>query len=232
LKQGESPEAVIVYYVTDEGVLETVSGQYNAATGSVDFATAHFSQYIIGYNKVTFDDVADSAWYAKAVGFLAARDITGGTDETNFSPNAKLTRGQFIVLLLKAFGVEAAEDGADNFADAGNAYYTGYLAAAKKLGIATGIGDNRFAPNEAISRQDLFTLLHRSLEIVDWSSAVQSGVTLSDFSDADTISEYARTALQSFVESGIVTGNGAKLNPKAITTRAEVAQVLYKLLSQ
>ncbi len=232
LKQGEAPEAVIVYYVTEEGELETVSGQFNAISGTVDFATTHFSQYIIGYNKVEFDDVVDTAWYAKAVGFLAARDITGGTDGSNFSPNAELTRGQFIVLLLKALGIEADESGADNFADAGNAYYTGYLAAAKKLGIATGIGDNRFAPNESISRQDLFTLLHRSLTIAGWTLDGQSNASIADFSDAEAITDYARTALQAFVENGVIAGSGSKLNPQANTTRAEVAQVLYKLLSK
>ena len=34
----------------------------------------------------------------------------------------------------------------DNFSDAGNTYYTGYLAAAKRLGITAGLGDNLLCP--------------------------------------------------------------------------------------
>ena len=52
----------------------------------------------------------------------------------NFSPESTLTRGQFIVLLLRAHGIAPAENSSENFADAGNTWYTGYLAAAKETG--------------------------------------------------------------------------------------------------
>ncbi|MFC5404394.1 S-layer homology domain-containing protein [Cohnella soli] len=232
LKAGENPESVVVYYVNDAGELETVRGQFNAATGTVNFSTKHFSQYIIAYNAVTFDDVAATSWYGKAVSYLAARDITGGTDDTHFSPNAALTRGQFIVLLLKAYGIQAAEAGADNFADAGNKYYTGYLAAAKKLGIATGIGDNQFAPDQSITRQELFTLLYRSLGLLGELPSGKTGATVSSYNDANQISVYAQEAIQSLVESGVISGSNDKLDPRSVTTRAQVAQVLYNLLSK
>nr|WP_245363576.1 S-layer homology domain-containing protein [Cohnella thailandensis] len=232
LKAGEAPEAIVVYYVTDEGELETVRGHYNAETGTVDFRTAHFSQYIVGYNPVSFADVPGSAWYSKAVGYLAARDIATGTDKGGFDPEGQVTRGQFIVLLLKAFGIQPEAAGAANFADAGDAYYTGYLAAAKKLGIATGVGDNLFAPNKTITRQELFTLLHRALEQLGELPAEKTGASLSSYADSGDIAGFAQEAFQSFVESGVVAGDGAKLDPKGITSRAEAAQVLYRLLSK
>jgi hypothetical protein len=40
-----------------------------------------------------FDDVADTAWYADAVTFCAARGITEGNRRNLFSPDATLTRG-------------------------------------------------------------------------------------------------------------------------------------------
>jgi len=232
LKAGEAPEAIVVYYVTDEGELETVRGHYNAATGTVDFRTAHFSPYIVGYNPVSFADVPGSAWYSKAVGYLAARDIAAGTDKGGFDPQGQVTRGQFIVLLLKAFGIQPETAGAANFADAGDAYYAGYLAAAKKLGIATGVGDNLFAPNKTVTRQELFTLLHRALEQLGELPVEKTGASLSSYADSGDIAGFAKEAFQSFVESGIVAGDGAKLNPKGITSRAEAAQVLYQLLSK
>ncbi|RKP50004.1 S-layer homology domain-containing protein [Cohnella endophytica] len=233
LKAGESPESVIIYYVTDEGELQTVRGHYNARTGTVDFTTTHFSQYIVGYNAIPFADVSGSSWYGKAVNYLAARDITGGTDSSHFSPDAALTRGQFIVLLLKAYGIQAADGGADNFADSGsNKYYTNYLAAAKKLGIATGVGDNRFAPDKAITRQELFTLLYRSLGLLGELPTEKTGATVGAYGDAGQIAGYAQSAVQALVESGVITGSNAKLNPKGVTTRAQAAQVLYNLLSK
>ncbi|WP_276326135.1 hypothetical protein [Pseudobacteroides cellulosolvens] len=42
-------------------------------------------------------------------------------------------------MMMRAYGIEPLEDVASNFSDSGNTYYTSYLAAAKKLGIANSI---------------------------------------------------------------------------------------------
>ncbi|MBJ6360186.1 S-layer homology domain-containing protein [Paenibacillus sp. GCM10012307] len=231
LKQGEVSDALIVYYVNDEGELEVVRGQYNPTTKAVEFKTTHFSQFIVGYNNISFSDVDPSAWYASAVTFLAAREITSGTDDSHFSPNAKLSRGQFIVLLLNAYGIKPDSEGASNFADAGNTYYTGYLAAAKRLGIANGLEDNKFAPNKDISRQELFTLLYRALDVLGERPAAQANAaSVESFADADAIPAYANEAFTGLVKAGVISGSNGKLLPGNATTRAEVAQVLYSLL--
>jgi hypothetical protein len=233
LQAGEDANAIIVYHLTDEGELQVVKGHYNKTTGAVEYSTVHFSQYIIGYNKVDFSDVSSASWYASAIHFLAARDITSGTDDTHFSPNASITRGQFIVLLLKAYGIEEDEAGASNFADAGNTYYTGYLAAAKRLGIANGFEGNRFAPDKTISRQELFTLLYRALDVLAELPAAQAGpASLSSFADAGKVADYAGEAFKALVEAGVISGSNGKLLPSNVSSRAEVAQVLYNLLSR
>ncbi|TYP69387.1 S-layer homology domain-containing protein [Paenibacillus methanolicus] len=183
-------------------------------------------------SAAAFEDVAASAWYSQAVNYLSARGITGGTDATHFSPNAELTRGAFIVLLLKAYGVEEAAAGADNFVDAGSAYYTGYLAAAKQLGIATGDSDNRFNPNQSITREQLFTLLYRTLKTLDQLPAPSTQATLASFGDANLVAGYAKEAVEALVSGGILTGSDGKLNPQGVTTRAQAAQVLYNLLAK
>ncbi|RAV19560.1 S-layer homology domain-containing protein [Paenibacillus contaminans] len=231
LQPGEDANAVIVYHVTEEGELHLIKGRYNAAAGAVEFQTEHFSQYIIGYNKISFTDVVPAAWFAPAVTYLAAREITSGTDENHFSPNANVTRGQFIVLLLNAYGIQPDAAGAVNFADAGNTYYTGHLAAAKRLGIANGLEENKFAPDQSISRQDLFTLLYRALSVLGELPAAQAGAaSVAGFADAADIAGYANEAFKALVEAGVISGNNGKLLPKDAASRAEVAQVLYNLL--
>ncbi|WP_438348519.1 S-layer homology domain-containing protein [Paenibacillus sp. FA6] len=232
LQAGEQQNSVIVYYINSAGGLEDVRGRYDSAKGSAHFVTTHFSQYIIGYNKVSFADVSDTSWYSNAVDFLAARSITSGTDANHYSPNATVTRGQFIVLVLKAYGIVPDDNPADNFADAGNTYYTNYLATAKRLEIATGSGNNQFKPNDQITRQELFTLLYRSLDVLGELPSDKTAVTISSFSDAGKIADYAREALQALVERGVVTGTSNKLNPQELTTRAQAAQVIYNLLSR
>lgn len=164
--------------------------------------------------------------------FIAARDITGGTGNGNYSPAAKLTRGEFIVMLMRAYGIEPAENPADNFADAGNTYYTGYLAAAKRLGISAGIGNNLYAPEKHITRQEMFTLLYNALKAIEQLPEGDSGKNLSDFTDAGDIASWANDAMTLLVKTGIAGGSNGALNPSGTTTRAEMAQVLYNLLGK
>ena len=227
---GEDPHALVVYYVNDLGKLQAVRGRYNQGTGTVTFITTHFSRYAVGYHMISFGDVADTDWYHDAVTFLSARGITAGTG-SGFAPGATLTRGQFLVMLMRAYGIDADETSADNFSDAGDTYYTGYLSAAKRAGISDGVGNNRFAPEAGITRQDMCTLLYRALDRLGELPDVSGDRQLSDFSDAEQVATYAAPALNTFVGSGILSGSNGALAPANSTTRAEMAQVLYKLLS-
>lgn len=225
------PESIVAWYVDGNGNVATIpNGNYDSVNGVVTFNTTHFSDYAVAYNQVSFSDVAANAWYNKAVSFIAARDITGGTGNGNFSPDAKLTRGEFIVLLMRAYGISADTNAADNFADAGNTYYTGYLAAAKRLGISSGVGNDLYEPGKEITRQEMFTLLYNALKVIGQLPQGQSGRSLSDFADAGQVDAWAKDAMTLLVKSGIVAGNGGKLAPTSTTVRAEIAQVLYNLL--
>lgn len=232
LKSGEDANAVVVYYIDDSGNVQTVQGAYNAATGTVDFSVAHFSTYAVGYNKVSFADVRAGAWYADAVTFIAARGITSGTTATTFNPDDSISRAQFIVMLMRAYGIEPDKAADSNFSDAGNTYYTSYLAAAKRLGITNGVGGNLFKPDAKITRQDMFTMLYRALKVIGKLPEGTKGASLSSFSDAAAISDYAKTAMEAFVSSGIVSGSSGKLAPTSSSTRAQMAQILFNLLSK
>jgi hypothetical protein len=232
-KAGEDLNAIVIYYINAEGKLEIVSNcAYDPATGTIQFKTNHFSIYAAGYNKVSFKDVAANAWYSKAVGFVAARGITEGTGNGNFSPEAKLTRGQLLVMLMKAYGISPDKTPKDNFADAGNTYYTGYLAAAKRLGISNGVGNNRFAPEKDITQQEMYTLTYNTLKSIGQMPANSSAKTLKDFTDADKVATWAKDAMTFMANNGIVVDSGSKLYPDGKANRAHMAQVLYNLLAQ
>lgn len=190
--------------------------------------------YIIdtfGIIKETFNDVNYGSWYKEAVEYIASEGITNGIGDGNFGPEMNITRGQFLVMMMRAYGIDPVENPTDNFTDAGDSYYTGYLAAAKELGISEGIGDNLFAPESAISRQDAFTLLYRALEVLGALPANSTGKTISDFSDSSKVADYASAAINSLIGSGIVQGSGDMLKPTSNCTRAEMAQILFNLLA-
>jgi hypothetical protein len=229
----ENPDSIVVWYLDGAGNLVCITdGKYDPATGKVTFTTTHFSLYAIGYNRITFSDVEQSAWYEKAIGFIAAREITKGTGAGKFSPEALLTRGEFIVMLMRAYEIKPDDNPAENFADAGNTYYTGYLAAAKRLGISKGVGNNLFAPGNNITRQEMFTLLYNALKVINRIPQGTSAKTLSSFTDKDSIAPWAEEAMDYLIKAGAISGSNGRLNPQNTSTRAEMAQVLYNLLSK
>lgn len=234
LQAGENPHAVVVYYLADDGTLKAVRGHYESDTKSVVFKTTHFSKFVVGYNPVSFSDVAAGAWYKNAVDFIAAGGITSGTGNNRFSPEAKLTRAQFVVLLLNAYRINTQNNAhyahAGNFTDAGDTYYTNYLLAAKGLGIVSGTGNNRFMPERTITRQEMFVMLYNALSLLDELPSTSVNNELSNFNDAGQTANWAKPALDALVKSGIVGGYNSRLYPISETTRAESAQVLYNLL--
>ncbi len=226
-----NPESIVVWYVDGSGNAVCIpNGCYDAETGTVTFTTTHFSCFAVGYNPVSFKDIQADSWYAKAVSFIAARDITSGTGNGNFSPEYKLTRGQFIVMLMKAYSIAPATDLSDNFADAGSTNYSAYLAAAKRLGISKGVGNNLFGPEREITRQEMFTMLYNALKAIGRLPRGNSGKSLLSFSDASDIAPWAKEAMSLLVETGTVSGSGGKLAPNDMTNRAQLAQILYNLL--
>ncbi len=237
----KNPESIVVWYIDGSGKAVSVpNGHYDSVSGTVTFMTTHFSDYAVAYRPISFTDVAKDAWYKKAVNFIAARQITSGTGNGNYSPMARITRGEFITLLMRAYDIAPDNNPTDNFDDAGNTYFSGYLAAAKRLGISQGTGKNMFSPGKEITRQEMFTLLYNALKVIDRLPSALSngkptgntGKTLGDFTDANEINSWAKEAFTLLVETGTVVGNNGKLTPNGTATRAEMAQILYSLLSK
>jgi len=232
LKTGEDANSIIIYYINSDGNAEAVANSvYDPATGTISFTTNHFSRYAVGYHEVSFNDVAENAWYRDAVTFASARGITSGTGGGNFSPGMILTRGQFLVMAMRAYGLSPDQNPADNFADAGNTYYAGYLAAAKRLGISAGVGGNLFQPDSNITRQEVFTLLHNMLSALNRLPDGSVQKTSANFEDGNKIASWAKDAMALFIEAGVIKGSGGKLNADGESSRAEMVQILYNLLS-
>ncbi|GGG16225.1 endo-beta-N-acetylglucosaminidase [Paenibacillus aceti] len=231
LKSDEKPNAIVAYYINTAGQLEAVrTGKYDVTTKTITFRVPMLSQYAVGYNNIEFTDVAASAWYSDAVSFLAARDITNGLGNGHFGPETNVSRAQSLVMIMKAFGIEPDEGSENNFSDAGNTYYTGYLAAAKRLGITDGVGNNMFTPEKEVTRQEMFVLTYNTLKSINELPTGTAVKELKDFKDAGTVSAYAMDAMTFFVNAGVISGSNGNILPVDKATRAEFAQILYNIM--
>lgn len=230
LKPDEKPSHIVVYYVDHNGSLQVEQGKYDADTKSVTMRLKHFSTYAVGYNEASFVDVKESDWYYDAVSFISARNMTGGVGDNRFAPDMIVTRGQFIKMLSDAYRIAPRTVG-DNFEDAGDTWYSGYLAAAKQLKLASGVGNNHFAPEQEITRQEMFTLLFNALQVLDeWPAGQGKSVTV--FTDYNEIAPWAMEAVAYMTENGIISGNAGMIHPTETATRAEMVQLFYNLLSR
>jgi hypothetical protein len=178
-----------------------------------------------------FGDIEKSYWWcSEAVDYLYKRGIAGGIGGNSYGPSLNIKRADFIVMLCRAFGLQAYTS--SNFIDvAQTQYYYDEVATAKALGIAQGDGQ-RFRPEEALTRQEAMALVIRALEHVsDIELPAGTASDLLPFSDRGQIETYARDAASSLVRAGVIQGSGGKLNPRGNITRAEMAVILHRLLT-
>jgi hypothetical protein len=226
------PEHITVWYIDGNGkAFAVTSGKYDPATGKVTFKTTHFSKYAVVYVKKTFSDIGSYSWAKKAIEVMASKGVINGVTADSFAPGRDIKRADFMILLVKALGLSAKADG--NFADVRqDAYYREALAITRKLGIAKGAGGNRFNPEGKISRQDMMTLIDRAMKVAKKDLAAGTDADLSKFSDRSNVASYAAQSVATLIKNGIVTGDGAKVNPLGNATRAETAVLIYRIYNK
>ena len=195
--------------------------------GMVYFTPVSSGSVSIMYDDVVFNDTVGH-WMDEDVCYLAARGIVTGTGNKMFTPQANVKRADFVVMLVRLMGIPAA--GGENFADVKpGSYYEAELAAAKALGIISGIGENMFDPEGEISRQDMFVMLYRALQAYaefQWTEGAAK-----QFKDYSEVSAYALDSMDSFVQAGMIQGDNGYLRPASTATRAEAATVLRNMIN-
>lgn len=174
-----------------------------------------------------FTDMEGHLWAKDALFNLYNAEIINGVSETEFAPAREIKRADFMLMLLRLMGIELDTEVTDQFEDVPeNSYYYHALATAKRLGITQGTSPTTFSPERSITRQEMFTLTWRTLEI---ASENQDSV-LDAFSDNGEIAEYAKPAISTLVSLNLVAGdNQGRINPKGNATRAESAVFLDRV---
>ena len=201
--------------VNQTGNLVFISGQ-----GSIDHG-----KNLTG--RVGVDVTVEDAQYAArvcAINTLAAGGILS-TEEKSFYPSRPISRGQFAVLLCRALEIAPVEDG-DNFADAGDTWYTPYLAALKQNGFASGGAQNNFDPERSLTRQELCTLIYNACG----GFAEDPMTTFAPYGDSGDVASWAVQPMSWCIERGILETSGRNLLPEETVSRAQAAQSIYNLL--
>ena len=134
-----------------------------------------------------FIDLGGYGWAKEAIDALAEQGIIQGTSENTYSPGKSITRADFAILLVQAFGL--AGEAEKSFADiAPGAYYAREVSIAYANGIINGVGGGRFEPEAAITRQDALVILYRALQMAGTELSEADEAAISKFADEGQIS--------------------------------------------
>lgn len=174
-----------------------------------------------------FTDVKDSDWYYDAVAFVYGKGYFSGTAADAFSPNDSMTRAMLVTVLHRVSGLETPGRG-EAFDDVpAGQWYSDGIAWASGRKIVNGMGNGLYAPNLAVTREQLVTMLYRYQ--LDRKGNVSAKGSLADYPDGGAVADWAKEAMEWAVGAGLVRGrNTGHLDPKGTATRAEVATILQR----
>lgn len=180
-----------------------------------------------GGETLPFVDVQGNDWYYEAVAFVYGKGYFSGTSADTFAPNDSMTRAMLATVLHRVSGLETPGQG-DTFDDVpAGQWYSNGIAWASGRKIVNGMGNGLYAPNLAVSREQLVTMLYRYQ--TDRKGNVSAKSSLADYPDGSMVADWAKEAMEWAVGAGLIKGrNTGHLDPKGTATRAEVATILQR----
>ena len=175
---------------------------------------------------VSFSDIKGH-WAEEYIGTLSGMGIIKGKGEDSFAPEDDITRAEFVTLLHRIS--QDTIDFEHTFEDvADGEWYSEAISWAYKNKITAGTDENKFSPNEKITREQAVVFISRFLGYRGIDVSVEQ---TGEFADGDKISDWARTAVGIIREMGIVSGKEKNMfAPLDNATRAEICKILVNMI--
>ena len=216
-------------WYTERSLMNKVSGVYLTKDMTV------YASWRVDENPGTganpFTDVSEKDWFYGDVMFVYENGLMLGTSKTLFSPHGTATRGMMATILWRMEGSPAPK-GKNSFTDVeAGKWYADAITWTAENGIFAGYGKDKFGPDDPITREQLAAIFYRYADYKGYDLTVKGD--LDKFKDADKITDYAKTAMQWAVGSGLVKGkSGNLLDPQGTATRAEIAAMLHRFIEK
>lgn len=228
------PSVSNLAFVPRAGFCGTVEIPYAAANRDGSGYTGTI-QITVGEPAVSasFDDLAGyPAQLRAAADYLASLGVVNGTAPRTYEPDASIRRGDFCLMLARAFQFNVGGS-AQGFADVpAGAYYAQAVNQLYALDIVKGVGGGKFQPSAPVSRQDAALMVQRALEKAGLGVPDGNAADLSAFGDRGQVADYALGAVSGLVRLGLLPVAGGKLAPGADLTRGDMALLLHRAMTR
>ncbi|MBP1990592.1 S-layer homology domain-containing protein [Paenibacillus eucommiae] len=173
-----------------------------------------------------FTDVNNSHWFYDSVKYVYNHGLMNGVSIDKFNPLEKASRGMIVTILYTL--EERPKAAVNTFKDVEvGKWYTDAIAWAAENKIVNGYGNERFGPNNNITREQMAVIFfnyakHKGYDLFETAS-------LERFTDTGLVSGWASEAMKWMVGSGTLIGKGNNiLDPEGTATRAEIALIMQK----
>ena len=159
-------------------------------------------------DALPFTDVSAGQWFYDAVAYVYTNGMMEGDSATTFNPDGTMTRAMFWAVLGR---IDGATITGTNWADQ-----------AREWAMAEGVSDGT-DPNGLVTREQMVTMLWR------YAGEPESSASLSAYTDAESVSDWAETAMRWAIDEGIITGmTDTTLVPQGTATRAQCAAIFMR----
>ena len=190
-----------------------------------------------------FNDVLETDWYYESVKYAVESGIFKGVGDNSFSPGGTMTRGMFVTVLGRIAGIQASDyPWQDNFSDVdASAWYAPYVVWASENNITKGIGNNKFGPDELVTREQMAVFIVRFFEAlgIDFSGPDETAEgtdvkpaedPADEPKDLSSVSDWAKDSVLRLWKAGIFKGDeNGYFNPQSNATRAEGATISMRV---
>lgn len=178
-------------------------------------------------NKKVYTDLVGYEWASDAIYFLADYGLIEDS-MGKVNPQKYITRGEFTKLIIGAFGLYDF-NAECNFEDVNKtSEYYPYIASAYSLGIINGVSPQKFGINDCLLRQDMATIIYRTVQNYGNPLTKKSELNFVDTCDID---DYAIEAVSALVAAKAVSGNlDYQFLPKNNANFAEACKILYYIM--
>lgn len=172
-------------------------------------------------------------WANYDVEYMANEGLVSGVADNAFSPDAQITRAEYVTILDRAMGYELVTG--DSYADVpATEWYATYVATAKANGLLEGLPtDDGFKPTQPITREEMALFTYNAIKATkkndEWVKNMPDD--FAKFTDVAEISAWANDALKYLVQTGIIKGmTETTVAPKGNATRAQGAVILKRFM--
>lgn len=232
LGKNEASSYLCGVYLDVKGKVTRMEGSaYDANEGAVLISTGYLSVFGVGYTapSTKFTDI-NNHWGKESIGYMVDRGLLSGTSETIFAPNTAMTREMLVTALGRLAGVDTKSYTESSFTDVkADSTFCPYIEWAYKKGIVHGIGNQQFAPDRVITREEIAVIFANYAKATGYKLPVTREATA--YVDASSIGSAYKVAVTAMQQASIMMGDsGNKFKPKSNATRAEISAMLHRYI--